>query len=85
MHAEHLTSHTDSPQLQLLPNSDWFAEGGVAPDGQWWVAPTPLFLRQVWHSCVGDDLRKRGFRLRHDGHTLKASQHTVIYLPTGGL
>ena len=33
MHAEYLTPHT-GPQLQLLPNADWFKEGGVTPDGK---------------------------------------------------
>ena len=62
MHAESLATHNTPPQLQLLPNSDWFTEGGVTPDGKWWIAPTLLFIEQVWHGCVGNDLKRRGFR-----------------------
>ncbi|MDE0042662.1 MAG: hypothetical protein OXT74_11550 [Candidatus Poribacteria bacterium] len=67
--------------LQLLPNTDWFTDGGVTPDGKWWIAPTLLFIEQVWHGCVGDDLRNQGFRLGHDGHRIGATQHIVIYFP----
>ena len=84
MHAEYLSPHSD-PYLQLLPNAEWFTEGGVTPDGRWWIAPTSLFIEQIWHSSVGDDLKKRGFRLGHDGHHIGATQHTVIYLPVGAL
>lgn len=66
---------------QLPPNTDWFTEGGMTPEGKWWIAPTPSFIKDIWHGCIGDDLRNRGFRLRHDGHHIGAAQHTVIYLP----
>lgn len=84
MHAEHLTPHSE-PHLQLLPDAEWFTDSGIAPDGKWWIAPTCIFLQHIWHSCVGDDLKKRGFRLGHDGHHIGVSQHTVIYLPLGEL
>ena len=80
MHAESLTPH-NNPHLELRPNVDWFTDGGMLPNGELWVAPTPLFVDQIWHGCVGGDLRKRGFRLGHDGHRIGATQHTVIYLP----
>lgn len=83
MHAENLTPH-NTPRLELRPNTDWFTEGGITPEGKWWVAPTPLFIQQIWHSCVGEDLRKRGFWLGQDGHRIGATQHTVIYLPAVG-
>ena len=82
MHAEYLAPHNHS-YLQLLPNAEWFIEGGVTPGGKWWIAPTPIFIEQIWHGCAGDDLKRRGFRLENDGHTVGASQHTVIYLPAG--
>ena len=85
MHTEYLATHNAGPQLQLLPNADWFKEGGVTPEGKWWIAPTRLFIQQIWHSSAGDDLRKRGFRLAHDRHRIGASQPTVIYLPVGAL
>ena len=84
MHAESLATNTvktDQPQLPL--NADWFTEGGVTPEGKWWIAPTPSFIKDIWHGCIGDDLRRRGFRLGHDGHRIGAAQHTVIYLPSG--
>ena len=84
MHTESLTTHNTGPQLQVLPNADWFTEGGVTPDGKWWIAPTLLFIQQVWHGCVGNDLKRRGFRLGQDGKRFGASQHTVIYLPEAG-
>jgi len=34
MHTESLITHNISPQLQVLPNADWFTEGGVTPDGK---------------------------------------------------
>ena len=82
MHTEYHTTHNTGPQLQLLPNADWFTEGGVTPEGKWWITPTPLFIEQIWQGCAGDDLKKRGFRLGHDGHRIGATQNTVIYLPT---
>lgn len=84
MHTESLTTHDTGPQLQVLPNADWFTEGGVTPDGKWWIAPTLLFIQQIWHGCVGNDLKRRGFRLGQDGKRFGASQHTVIYLPENG-
>ena len=81
MRAEHFASH-NAPRLPLLPNAEWFTEGGVTPEGKWWIAPTLLFIEQIWQSAAGDDLKKQGFRLGHDGHRIGASQHTVIYLPT---
>jgi hypothetical protein len=66
----------------MLPNAEWFTEGGVTPDGRWWIVPTSLFIRQIWHGCAGDDLKKRGFHLKYNGHTVGATQNTVIYLPT---
>lgn len=79
MRTDALTPRND----QWLPNADWFAEGGVTPEGEWWIAPTPLFLEQIWQGGAGADLKKRGFVLEHDGHRIGATQHTVIYLPTG--
>lgn len=80
MHTENLTPH-NNPHLELRPNADWFTDGGMLPNGELWVAPTPLFIGQIWHGCVGDDLRKRGFWLGHDGYRIGATQRTVIYLP----
>lgn len=81
MRAENLVTH-NNPHLELRPKvSDWFTDGGMLPNGELWVAPTPLFIDQIWHGCVGNDLRKRGFRLGHDGDRIGATQHTVIYLP----
>ena len=82
MHTEYLVSHN---HLQLLPNAEWFIEGGVTPEGKWWIAPTPLFIEQIWQGSAGDDLKKRGFVLGQDGHRIGATQHTVIYLPIGRL
>lgn len=84
MHAEYLTPHNHA-YLQVLPNTEWFTEGGVTPDGKWWIAPTLLFIEQIWQGCAGDALKTRGFRLKNDGHCIGASQHTVIYLPAGEL
>lgn len=46
MHTEYITSH-NAPHLQLLPNAEWFTEGGVTPEGKWWIAPTSLFIEQI--------------------------------------
>lgn len=76
-----LTTDTDQ-EIQLLPNTELFSDSGIAPDGKWWVAPTDLFIKEIWHSPVGDYFKERGFRLEHDGHRIGSTQHTVIYLPT---
>ena len=85
MHAVAITICIDDQEFQLLPNRELFHDSGIAPDGRWWIAPTPIFIQRLWHNSFGDDLRKRGFRLRYDGHCIGATQHTVIYLPAGEL
>ena len=86
MRAEHLATHNDlhlckGQGTSSLRHAEWFHDSGIAPDGKWWIAPTPVFIKQIWQSCAGDDLKKRGFRLGHDGLRVGATQHTVIYLP----
>ena len=71
MHAEHLHIHR---------NMKLFSEGGIAPSGECWVAPTDAFLR-IWNSPAGVPLKKQGFRIRHDGKQVGASQDCILYCP----
>ena len=87
MHTEYIASHNaphrcQGPVTSSLRHAEWFHDSGITPEGRWWIAPTALFIEQIWQSCAGDDLKKRGFVLNHDGHTVGATQNTVIYLPT---
>lgn len=80
MHAMYLTTH-DGREVQLAPNAKLFNDGGIAPDGRWWIAPTSLFIEQLWQCATGDYLKKLGFQLGDDGLHIGATQSTVIYLP----
>ena len=87
MHTEYLVSHNAPHRSKghvtsSLRHAEWFTDSGITPEGKWWIAPTPLFIEQIWQGSAGDDLKKRGFRLGHDGHRIGATQNTVIYLPT---
>lgn len=87
MHTDALAPHNDlhlykGEVTSSLRHAEWFHDSGITPEGKWWIAPTSLFIEQIWQSSVGDDLKKRGFVLNHDGHTVGATQKTVIYLPT---
>ena len=72
MHAAH--------PLNLRPDMQFFSEGGIGPDGECWVVPTPLFLR-LWDSPSSVDMKKQGFRLGDDGKRVGASQERVLYFP----
>lgn len=45
-------------EIQLLPNAALFNDSGIAPDGRWWIAPTSLFIEQIWQGDAGDTLKK---------------------------
>ena len=60
------------------PDTPLFADAGIIPGGDCWVAPTDAFLK-LWESPAGNDLRKQGFRMRYDGKRIGASQDCIVY------
>ena len=79
MHAENL--HTEyAENFNGYRNMKLFSEGGIAPSGECWVAPTAMFLR-VWESPAGNRLKKQGFRLRNNGKQIGASQDRILVCP----
>lgn len=64
-------------KFKQKPNTPLFAEAGMIPGGECWVVPTDAFLK-LWESPMGDDLRKRGFRMRNDGTRVGASQDCIV-------
>ena len=76
MHSDHL--HTE-PAIEVDPN-DLFSEAGMIPDGDLWILPTDTFL-QIWQTPVGEQLRKRGFRLVQNGKQIGADYDRVICFP----
>ena len=68
----------------LKPNTSLFADVGMIPSGDCWIAPTDAFLK-LWESPAGEDLRKQGFRMRHDGKQVGASQDCIVYFTATAL
>lgn len=76
MHCEH--------EFERQPDTPLFAEAGMIPGGDCWVAPTDTFLK-LWESPAGEDLKKRGFRMRRDGKQIGASQDCIVYFTAAAL
>ena len=77
MHSEHLHSE----QAIEIDLDGLFGEAGMVPGGDFWVVPTATFLR-IWQTPVGENLRKRGFRMAKDGKAVGASEGCIICLPS---
>ena len=77
MHCEHefQRQHPDTPLL---------ADAGMIPGGDCRVVPTDAFLK-LWESPAGINLRKQGFRMRHDGRQISASQDCIVYFTAAAL
>ena len=65
-------------EFQRQPDTPLFADAGMIPGGDLWVAPTDAFLK-LWESPAGDDLRKRGFRMCYDGKQIGAAQDCIVH------
>lgn len=76
MHCEH--------EFQRQPDTPLFPDAGMIPGGDCWVVPTDAFLK-LWESPAGNDLRKQGFRMRHDGKQVGASQECIVYFTAAAL
>ena len=64
-------------EFQQQPDTPLFSDAGMIPGGDLWVAPTDAFL-EFWESPAGEALRKRGFRMCHDGKRVGACQNCVV-------
>ena len=69
MHCEH--------EFERQPVTPLFADAGMIPGVDCWVVPTDAFLK-LWESPAGNVLRKQGFRMRHDGSRIGASQECIV-------
>ena len=76
MHCEH--------EFERQPDTPLFSDAGMIPGGDCWVVPTDAFLK-LWESPAGNDLRKQGFRMRHDGTRIGASQDCIVSFTAAAL
>ena len=71
-------------EFERQPNTPLFTDAGIIPSGDCWVVPTDAFLK-LWGSPAGNDLRKQGVRMRHDGKGGGASQDCIVYFTASTL
>lgn len=62
---------------QLKPNAHLFSDAGMIPGGGSWLTPTDAFM-ELWEQH-SEQLRKKGFRLCHNGKAIGAPHERVVH------